>query len=212
MAKTIKPGQLSPEPPTIKLPKRVSIFNPYDKESYVGNFSIDKMFGTIKPIATIEHRLMRSDGLFGDNWGSATTDTIYIYKISGNVAVLHIDIPFAYKSDKYRDEYIAVGFYDKSLKNHLDAWERDKEKAIKEEHKTSDLFWHFGVIKRKDIMSKKDWHVIPREIFAKINDEVYLCICTEARQGPPTVKRALFPTSQPFFYDLPVATSLHQGQ
>ena len=188
------------------------IFNPYDKNNYVGNFSIDKMFTAIKPVPAIKNRLMRSDGLFGDHWGSATTDTIYIYKISGNTAVLQIDIPFAYKSDKYRDEYIAVGYYDKSLKNHLDAWERNKEKAIKEEYKTQYEMWHFGAIKRKDMMSKKDWVVVPREIFSNINDEVYLCICTEARQGEPVVKCAKFPTSRPFFYDLPVATSVHEGQ
>jgi hypothetical protein len=193
--------------PTLE-PKRLSIFNPYNKDSYVGNHSIDKMFTAIKPVAIISNRNINSVGRFVESSGG---ESIYIYKIQGNCAVLQIDVKRAYISGR-KDHYVAVGFYDKNLKSHLDAWEKDKEEATEEAYKISDLIWHFGIIKRRDIMSKKDWHVIPREIFSKINDEVYLCICTEARQGEPVVKCAKFPTSLPFFYDLPVATSIHEGQ
>jgi hypothetical protein len=189
--------------------ERLSIFDPYDKDNYNGDFSVDKMFNVIdQPDAIISSRRMNSVGCFVE---SGDGECIYIHKIQGNCAVLQIGVKQSYKSHG-REHYIAVGFYDKSLKNHLDVWERNKEKAIKEEYKTSDLLWHFGIIKRKDIMSKKDWIVIPREIFSNINDEVYLCICTEAGQGKPIVKCAEFPNSAPFFYDRPVATSIYRGQ
>ena len=183
-------------------PKMESIFNPYDQVSNGSN---------LKPIsekeATIPNLLIQSDGCFGNNWGKKTTDSIYVYRITADVAALQVQIPADYHA---KGSGIAMGFYDKSLKDiYLD---KDEEARASMAYRTSYLMWHFGSVQRKDMKERKDWIVVPREIFENINDYVYLCICTEIRQGEPVVRSANFPKDRPFFYDSPVATSIYKGQ
>lgn len=179
-----------------------AIFNPYNQDSN----------GTaLKPIsnkeATIPDMLMRSDGSFGDNWGDSTTDSIHVYKITGETAALQVQIP---QYSRTNGDSYAMGFYDKSLKEvYLDINEDSRASMA---YRTSYLMWHFGSIARKEMIDRKDWIVVPREIFENIDDYVYLCICTEEKQGEPVVKIADFPKDKPFFYDLPVATSINKGQ
>ena len=181
-----------------------SIFDPYDRNNY-DEEQIENGFLPINPVLTIQDKLIRSNGLFGDHHGNATDDSIYVYEISGDYAVLQLEIS-KYTKNRVKDEYMAFAFYDKSL---LGA---DEKFGSIEDYKTVYQMWHFGSIKRKDMMSKKDWITVPREIFSNVNDHVYLCICTEKGQGAPVVKGVKFPNDRLFFYDLPVATSVYEGQ
>lgn len=175
-----------------------AIINPYARNSF-NEQQIESC--SLKPVLTINNRLIRSNGLFGDNYGNATNDSIYIYEISGDCAVLQLEIK------KYKTaSNLAFAFYDKSLMG-----DNEKLKNV-EEPRTVYQMWHFGAVKRKDFWSKKDWVKVPREIFENINDHVYLCVCTEKEQGAPVVKGIKFPKDRLFFYDLPVATSIYHSQ
>lgn len=182
--------------------KSKSIFNPYNQSS---NDSALIPISEEKEI--IPNLLIRSDGCFGDNWGSPTTDSIHVYEITADVAALQVQIS-AYSTAK--GNFFALGFFDKSLKEiYLDKNEKSRASMA---YRTSYLMWHFGSILRKDMPERKDWIVVPREIFKSIDDFVYLCICTEESQEQLKVKSASFPKDRPFFYDLPVATSIYKGQ
>lgn len=214
--KTI-PGQevdieLKPQKGRVSFELPARIFNPYDKDSYTEAYK-EQCFSEIESVATIQNRLIRSNGLFGDHYGTPASDTIYVYKITGETAVLRLQQLADYTRNRVKDNYIAFAFYDKELKSYLDQWKKDSEKAIREEeYKTVYKMWHFGAFKRSELLSKKDWIVVPREIFSNIKDYVYLCICTEQRQGAPVLERVTFPKDRLFFYDEPVATSVYKGQ
>ena len=200
------------EPKTPVSEPQTRIFNPYDSNSYDKEYR-EECFSEIVPIATITNRLIRSNGLFGDHYGSKVSDTIYVYKIPGKTAVLQLQQLADYTPNRVKDNYIAFAFYDKELKRYLDLWEKDSERAIREEeYKTVYQMWHFGAVKRKTLPSEGDWIIVPREIFSGVYDYVYLCICVEPHQNVPVLKGACFPDDRLFFYDLPVATSIHSGQ
>ena len=133
-------------------PKMEPIFNPYDQVSNGSN---------LKPISekevTIPNLLIQSDGCFGNNWGKKTTDSIYVYRITADVAALQVQIPADYQP---KGSGIAMGFYDKSLKDiYLD---KDEEARASMAYRTSYLMWHFGSVQRKDMKERKDWIVVPR--------------------------------------------------
>jgi hypothetical protein len=183
-------------PLPIKFPE---VFNPYDKDSYLkeGKKGED-YFSILKPVATIQNKLFDSSGMFYDS----KTDSISVYKIYGDVAVLQVNI----NRDYSNKSYMAFAYYDKELLDENTMFRSE------EQYKTENQMWHFGAIAKKDMNSKEDWLVVPREIFKNINDYVYLCVCTEKNQGEPVVKGISFPTDRLFFYDLPVATSVYEGQ
>ncbi len=186
-----KPGRLP-----IKFSK---VFNPYDKASYSETEKdIEKSFSEIEPVATIQNKVMDSNGLFYDS----TTDAITVYRINGDVAVLQVNINRAYS----KKSYMAFAYYDKELLDENNMFKSE------EQYKTEYQMWHFGGISKKDMKPNEDWLVVPREIFKNINDYVYLCVCTETSQGEPVVKGIHFPKDRLFFYDLPIATSIYSGQ
>lgn len=204
--------EVTVEPKTPVSEPQTRIFNPYDPKSY-DEVDREECFSEIKPIAIIKNRLIRSNGLFGDHYGKQVSDTIYVYHIPGETAVLQLQQLASYTPDRVKDNYIAFAFYDKELKRYLDLWEKDCERAIREEeYKTVYQMWHFGAVKRKTLPSESEWIKVPREIFSGVYDYVYLCICVEPHQKVPVLKRACFPKDRLFFYDLPVATSIHSGQ
>lgn len=206
-------------------PRDTIIINPYVKNS---NESVLKpipklelkLVSESKPetgkVMTLPNLLIRSDGFLGNKYGDPTMDSIHVYIIKADIAALQVQIdaysPIKSEGSENTDksDYFAMGFYDKSLKEiYLD---KDEKSRASMAYRTPYLMWHFGSIRRKEMDSRKDWIVVPREIFKDIDDYVYLCICTEKRQGEPDVKITSFPKDQPFFYDLPVATSIHIGQ
>lgn len=194
----------------------IKIFNPYDKNSYQGEDTLDSKFEELKPVEVIKDRLIRSDGLFDDQYNTPTTDAIYIYQINWDIAVLRLGVdPYTFTGQNRRkNDYKAFAFYDKAICPYDDPeqWKENADNKRVNEPRTMYQMWHFGAINREDVDSKKDWIKIPREIFSDTQDYVYLAVCTDAQQGAPKLEAIRFPQDRYFFYDLPVATSVYHGQ
>lgn len=202
---------------TSLLSKKNFVFDPYNIKSYstsgkLSKLLLEKIFINVQPDCILHGYRMKSNGLF-ESCPKADS-AIYVYKVQGHVAVLKLSEYVAACSAEDGDK--AFAFFDKELGEYLENTESDNKSRSckikeKEIYKTEYLCWHYGTIFNNEMNSKKDWIVVPREIFTDVDDYVYLCICASDK-NKPELKKILFPKDCLFFYDLPVATSVYEGQ
>lgn len=202
---------------TSLLSKKNFVFDPYNIKSYstsgkLSKLLLEKNFIKVQPESVLHGYRMNSNGLF--ETCPDVDAAVYVYKVPGHVAVLKLS---EYKEAAgAKDEYKAFAFFDKELYAYLEKIADDnKVNSFKikdgEIYKTEYLCWHYGAILNSEMNSKKDWIVVPREIFTDVDDYVYLCICA-SDNNKPELNKILFPKDCLFFYDLPVATSVYEGQ
>lgn len=170
------------------------IFNPYEVCSFEQK-GIEPC--NIKSVAKLSLKTIGSDGTL---YGAASLKTnVFIYKVSASYTLFFVDegVPF-YTKDERKSSHHALAFFDKH---------------VMEDQENSKYYFHrIGRVENKDAVSAKGkWTVIPREFFADINDYVYLFLCC-TNADAPTVKAYQVPLGQPFFWDLPVATAIYEGQ
>ena len=193
------------------------VFDPYNIKSYCtpgksSKLLLEKNFINVQPESVLHGYRMNSNGLFEACPGADAA--VYVYRVPGHVAVLKLS---EYKEAAgAKDEYKAFAFFDKELDDYLEKIADDnKGNSCKindnEIFKTEYLCWHYGTIFNNEMNSEEDWIVVPREIFTDVDDYVYLCICASDK-NKPELNKILFPKDCLFFYDLPVATSVYEGQ
>ena len=209
-----KPGVVRPPKQEVKINK---IFNPYDEE----NYSLPRKKIIIQPQFVIYGQFL-SGGAEVINSNKAN---LYFYKIPAITIAYHFNNEFSRLvikenennevNRKYNDNLTIVGFFDKKILQYI----QSNGSSVTEADKISDsdrpkikyYAYRLGAIKNKDSVNLKQRTIIPRELFTTINDFVYLLVSC-SNQDVPSLCTDTLPLGKPLFWDLPVATSITNGQ
>lgn len=194
-----------------------TIFNPYIEKSYKEHA---ECIYSAKPVGVIEHTIMLEDGkLYSEESYEYKT---YIYHLRGYTAAYK----FKYQKANFakgNDTKCAFAFYDKSImeiikdcRSNANAQESLDGDIPKYDYKLvkntsySYLCHNLGAAAINSI-AKENWRSIPREFFSSIDDSIYLFVSCKNNKDLD-LKFYRFPLAIPFFWDLPIATSLYKGQ
>lgn len=178
-----------------------------DGDHYVFNPSVEKLKINLSstpelPVHKIIGRcVMGSDGHFYyNNNENANPSNIYIYKIYGLAESFYINTQALSWLDK--DSY-AIAFFDAGL--------LEESFVLNQEYYCHHLgcrtHKEMNLLKNEDPKSNKssNWFTIPRELFTSVKDYVYLAICAKTDPKP---KVFYYPLNRPFYWELPVMTSV----
>lgn len=212
------------------------IFNPYCKKSYEkpsnSHAKHDYIISErrLNSVGAIQAPSSNSSGESVNNLDDKSKSkkinhNIYVFKIRATTAAVQVMFEDSHGTEQqvqeanFRDDtekeqtgsWLAFTYFDKGIEEMLLEDSTDTSDNKNESNGANyQYFCHYlGQITNNDYDNLSRWQEVPREFFSSVNDYVYLLIV--CKDITPYLQIYNFPFEKPFFWDLPVATSIYSG-